>query len=125
MQKIICRSLPVLLFAISIVHAGSTIAPPLHGKLYHGFYWGGVGTDTHDPTEHDVTPADVTGYEQAIGKKTAWVYFSNNWFESRKFPIEMCNSIRDLAKIPYVRLMLRSDPLHPRREKKFSFQKNI
>ena len=101
------------------------ILPPPSGKLYHGFYWGGVGTDTHDPTEHDVTPADVARYEQAIGKKTAWVYFSNNWFESRKFPDAMCTWIRDLGKIPYVRLMLRSDVDQRHGEKTFSLQKII
>ena len=41
------------------------VAVPPSGKLYHGLYWGGVGTDEHDPTEHDVTPNDVARYEQA------------------------------------------------------------
>ena len=126
MQNIIlCRSLPVFLLATSIAHAGSSIAPPPPGKLYHGCYWGGIGTDTHDPTEHDVTPADVAGYEQAVGAKVAWVYFSNNWFESRKFPIEICAWIRDLGKIPYVRLMLRSDVDQRHGEKKFPLQKIV
>jgi hypothetical protein len=88
-------------------------------------YWGGVGTDEHDPTEHDVTPHDVTEYEQAVGKQAAWVYFANNWFESPKFPAAMCNWIRDLQKIPYVRLMLRSDVDQGHREKKFTLQKIV
>ena len=101
------------------------VQPPPAGKLYHGFYWGGVGTDTHDPTEHDVVPADVERYEQAVGAKTAWIYFSDNWFESRKFPAEMCGWIRDLGKVPYVRLMLRSDVDQKHGEKKFSLEKII
>src|SRR5213592_702833 len=109
MPKLICRSLLVLCFVVEGHAESPRILPPPTGKLYHGFYWGGVGTDTHDPTEHDVAPADVARYEQAVGAKTAWIYFSNNWFESREFPTEMCNWIRDLGKIPYVRLMLRSD----------------
>jgi hypothetical protein len=125
MQKIICRSLLALCF-VARVHAESArIAPPPSGKLYHGFYWGGVGTDTHDPTEHDVTSPDVARYEQAIGAKAAWVYFANNWFESRKFPVAMCKWIRDLGKIPYVRLMLRSDVDQLHGEKTFSLQKII
>jgi hypothetical protein len=99
--------------------------PPPTGKLYHGCYWGGVGTDTHDPTEHDVAPVDVKHYEEAVGAKTAWVYFSNNWFESRKFPAAMCGWIRDLGKTPYVRLMLRSDVDQKHGEKRFSLQKII
>ena len=108
------------------LHAQSPrlLSPPA-GKLYHGCYWGGVGTDTHDPTEHDVTPADSERYEEAVGAKAAWVYFSSNWFESRKFPIETCRWIRDLGKVPYVRLMLRSDVDQKHGEKNFSLQKII
>ena len=115
------------LFGCVIVLKAETprISPPPDGKLYHGFYWGGVGTDTHDPTEHDVTAADVVRYEQAVGAKTVWVYFSDNWFESRKFPAETCGWIRDIGEIPYVRLMLRSDVDQLHGEKKFSLQKII
>ena len=113
----------VIALATSSARAGSSIAPPPVGKLYHGFYWGGVGTDTHDPSEHNVTPPDVARYEQAIGAKTAWIYFSNNWFESRKFPVAMCGWIRDLGKIPYVRLMLRSDVDQNHAEKTFTLSR--
>jgi hypothetical protein len=119
-----CRSF-ALSFVIATNAIGSTIAPPPPGKLYHGCYWGGVGTDTHDPSEHDVTPNDVAKYEAAVGKKAAWVYFSSNWFESRKFPVEMCSWIRDLGKLPYIRLMLRSDVDQKHAEKKFTLQKII
>ncbi|PYJ84625.1 MAG: hypothetical protein DME70_10940, partial [Verrucomicrobia bacterium] len=46
--------------------------------------------------------------------------FSNNWFESRKFPRETCDWIRSLGKVPYVRLMLRSDSEQDRAEKTFT-----
>lgn len=101
------------------------VLPPPSGTLYHGLYWGGVGTDTHDPTEHDMTPADVARYEEAVGAKTAWAYFSDNWFESRKFPTETCSWIRDLGKVPYVRLMLRSDVDQQHGEKAFSLEKIV
>jgi Glycosyl hydrolase family 26 len=113
-------------FCFAEVRAQSAkVLPPPTGRLYHGFYWGGVGTDTHDPTEHDVTPQNVKDYEKGVGAKTAWIYFSDNWFESRKFPTEMCGWIRDLGKIPYVRLMLRSDVDQKHAEKKFSLAKVI
>src|SRR6266513_2525190 len=120
----LCFAALGMTFAALTALAGP-VAPPPPGKLYHGCYWGGIGTDTHDPTEHDVTPDDVKRYEQAIGAKAAWVYFSNNWFESRKFPVEICSSIRELGKIAYVRLMLRSDVDQRHSEKKFSLQKII
>lgn len=114
------------LFFVAQAHAESTgIAPPPASRLYHGFYWDGVGTDTHDPTEHDVTPADVKGYEVAVGKQVVWIYFSDNWFESRKFPASMCGWIRELGKIPYIRLMLRSDVDQQHSEKQFTLEKII
>jgi Glycosyl hydrolase family 26 len=112
-------------FATTLEAESPHIAPPPSGRLYHGMYWGGVGTDTHDPSEHDVTPADVARYEQALGKKAAWIYFSNNWFESRRFPAEMCDWIHGLGKVPYVRLMLRSDVDQRHHERIFSLQKII
>jgi hypothetical protein len=107
------------------VASADRIMPPVQGKLYHGFFWDGSGTDEHDPTEHDVTAVDVARYEQAVQKKAAWVYFSNNWFESRKFPAEMCGWIRQLGKVPYVRLMLRSDLDQRHVEKTFTLRKII
>jgi hypothetical protein len=125
MHNTICLSLFWLLWIAQVHAEPQRVQAPPTGKLYHGFYWGGVGTDTHDPTEHDVTAADVVRYEQAVGAKTAWVYFSDNWFESRKFPAEMCGWIRDVGEIPYIRLMLRSDVDQNHAEKKFSLQKII
>lgn len=111
--------------AVAASAPAGPVSPPSAGKFYHGLYWGGVGTDEHDPTEHDVTPADVSRYEEAVGKKTAWIYFSDNWFESRKFPAGMCGWIRDIGKVPYIRLMFRSDVDQNRAEKVFTLQKII
>jgi hypothetical protein len=123
--KWICRCLLGLACVAQLHGESARVAPPPAGKLYHGFYWGGVGTDKHDPTEHDVAPEDVARYEQAVGEQTAWIYFSNNWFESRKFPVAMCSWIRDLKKIPYVRLMLRSNVDQKHSERAFSLPKII
>src|SRR5438046_9442872 len=105
--KWISRSLLGLAWRAQLHGESARVVTPPAGKLYHGFYWGGVGTDEHDPTEHDVTPEDVGSYEKAVGKRSAWIYFSNNWFESRKFPVAMCSWIPDLKKMLYVSSMLR------------------
>ena len=115
----------IVALSCAIASAAPPIAPPQAGKLYHGFYWGGVGTDEHDPTEHDVTLGDVSAYEQALGAKVAWVYFSNNWFESRAFPAATCRWITELGKVPYVRLMLRSDVDQKHAERTFTLAKII
>ena len=95
------------------------VAPPPPGKLYHGLYFDEPVRD-RDPTEHDVTAADAARFDEALGTKTAWVFFSDNWFESQSFPRETCAWIRGLGKIPYVRLMLRSDAEQDRPEKTFT-----
>jgi hypothetical protein len=96
------------------------LAPPPPGKLYQGFFYSAVSPGTDDANEHNVTPADVVQFEQAIGQKTSWVYFSDNWFESRVFPEATCKWIRSLGKVPYVRLMLRSDLDQRHAEKLFN-----
>jgi hypothetical protein len=95
------------------------VAPPPAGKLYQGLYFDEPAPG-RDPSEHDVKSDDVTRFEQTLATKTAWVFFSNNWFESRKFPRATCDWIRGLGKIPYVRLMLRSDAEQDRAEKTFT-----
>jgi hypothetical protein len=67
----------------------------------------------------------VRHYEEIVGAKTTWVYFSDNWFESRAFPHGTCAWIRELGKVPYVRLMLRSSVEQSRREKTFSLHKIV
>jgi hypothetical protein len=95
------------------------IEPPPSGKLYQGLYFDEPKAGA-DPTEHDVSAADLARFEETLATKTAWVFFSNIWFESRKFPRETCEWIRALGKIPYVRLMLRSDAEQDRAEKTFT-----
>jgi hypothetical protein len=98
---------------------GGTVAPPPSGKLYQGLYFDEAKPE-HDPTEHDVSAADVSRFEESLGTKAVWVFFSNNWFESRRFPGATCEWIRQLGKVPYVRLMLRSDAEQDRAEKTFT-----
>jgi hypothetical protein len=112
-----CATLAVLV--ASSVCGGELIALPPPGKLYQGIYFDEPRAG-RDPTESDVTAADISRFEATLGTKTSWVFFSNNWFESRKFPRETCDWIRELGKVPYVRLMLRSDAEQDRAERVFT-----
>ncbi len=85
--------------------ATGDIPKPPAGKLYHGVFPGGLTGE-----EDDMTLADVQAYENAAGKHVAWVYFSHNWYYGRAFPAKSATWIRAHGSIPYVRLMLRSDP---------------
>src|SRR4051812_19475665 len=113
------RAIALVAVAASCGHAAELIVPPPAGKFYQGLYFDETKPG-HDPTEHDVTVADVNRFDETLGTKTAWVFFSNNWFESRKFPREACDWIRGLGKVPYVRLMLRSDAEQDRPEQLFT-----
>src|SRR4051794_29443143 len=83
---------------------GRPIGPPPAGKLYQGFFYSAPTPGSHDANEHNVTAADVKQFETALGANTSWVYFSDNWFESREFPAATCEWIRSLGKVPYIRL---------------------
>ena len=72
----------------------NVLLPPPPGKLYCGVYPGGV-----DGEEADITLEDVISYETAIGRRVAWVYFSNNWYASRAFPVETATWIRSHGAI--------------------------
>jgi hypothetical protein len=82
----------------------SRVSPPPAGKLYHGVFPGGSSG-----WEDDITPAQVTSYEQAVGKRVAWVYFSHNWFVNTAFPARTAAWIRGTGAVPYIRLMLREE----------------
>lgn len=111
------------LFAGAPSASPASVAPPPAGKLYQGFFFSAPTPGSDDANERNVSAADVARFETAIGKKTAWVYFSDNWFESRAFPIETCTWIQSLGKVPYLRLMLRSDLDQKKAEKEFSLAK--
>lgn len=81
------------------------IVEPGKGKLYHAAY---PGSSADNAEEDDITANDIKNYENAAGKKIAWVYFSNSWYKgkSRLFPTKTAKMIRDGGAVPYVRLML-------------------
>jgi Glycosyl hydrolase family 26 len=116
---VVLLSITTALAGILSAHGVERIAPPPAGKLYQGLYFDEPAAK-RDPTEHDVTPENVAGFEQTLSTRTAWVYFSNNWFESRRFPATTCEWVRGLGKVPYIRLMLRSDLDQEHAEKTFS-----
>jgi hypothetical protein len=101
-------SILLILFATLSNAEAQKVAAPGSQKIYQGIYFDEPVTGK-DPTERDVTANDVVRFEKELETKAAWVYFSNNWSESRRFPISTCDWIKRLGKIPYVRLMLRSD----------------
>jgi hypothetical protein len=53
--------------------AATAIAEPPAGKLYHGVFPGG-----RDGMGGDISPSDVLGYQQLVGKRPTWIYFCSS-----------------------------------------------
>ncbi|MEI6491192.1 MAG: glycosyl hydrolase [Verrucomicrobiota bacterium] len=110
-----------LLLSVGTLAFSQPVPSPGAGRFYHGCYPGGVTGE-----EDDITVRDVQNYEQVVGRNVEWVYFSNNWYASRRFPAKTAGWIRDHGAVPYIRLMLRSIDHSPGKpEKQFSLQSII
>lgn len=77
-------------------------------KLFHGVYPGGITGE-----EDDITPQLVDEYEHAVRRQVAWIYFSHNWYKVRTFPRATVDWILARGRLPFIRLMLRSDNENP------------
>ncbi|MDR3577702.1 MAG: glycosyl hydrolase [Anaerolineaceae bacterium] len=80
------------------------IPTPAAGQFYQGVYPGDI-TRLAQPA----AVQDIRAYEQAAGKSVAWVYFSSDWGKDRSFPMTTAETVRQLGKIPFIRLMLMTD----------------
>lgn len=58
--------------------------------------------------EDNVTAEKMKAYEQLIGKKIVWAYFSNNWGNGIKFPEDAVKAIHSLGVVPFIRMMPRT-----------------
>jgi Spherulation-specific family 4/Glycosyl hydrolase family 26 len=97
---------------------GWKVCAPPKGTLYHGVYPGHSIVPTGCPTPTDesgaedkITEPDLRSYtspDQGVGKDVAWVYFSNEWANDNRFPLEISSWIRKAGSVPFIRLMLRT-----------------
>jgi len=88
---------------------GEMILTPETGNFYHGVF-PGDDDDAGDYEEDGITLSILQSYENAVGKNVAWVYFSDNWYRDRDFPLSTATWIRNHGATPFIRLMLRSSP---------------
>jgi len=71
--------------------------------IYHAAYpdFGG--------TEDIVTSKRINDFEKLVNKDIVWSYFSNNWYNHIQFPLAAVNTIHATGKIPFIRIMPRSN----------------
>lgn len=78
------------------------LIPPINGVYLGAFA-------NFGPNEDNVTIATVGDFENMIGKKIAWAYFSDNWFDGISFPDKQVETLKSLQITPYIRIMPRID----------------
>ncbi|MEK7867579.1 MAG: glycosyl hydrolase [Planctomycetota bacterium] len=114
------KSLLALLLVATVCPAekGDRVLPPPESRIYHGVYPGGVSGE-----EDDLAPKDVDAYEEHVGARVAWVYFSHNWYAGRAFPRKTAEWIRERGSVPFIRLMLRSSAEQDVEEPEFTVER--
>ncbi len=60
-------------------------------------------------TEDVVTSDRILNFENLVNKKLVWAYFSNNWYNHIQFPATAVQTIHSAGKIPFIRMMPRTD----------------
>ncbi len=96
------------------------IGKPPPGKIYHGISPGGRSME-----DEEIDRPSFKSYRQRARKKAAWIYFSHNWYNGRKFPTKTARWIRETGGVPFIRLMLRSSEEQGVRENKYTLGRII
>ena len=60
-------------------------------------------------TEDSVEANIIQRFEQLAGKPVAWAYFSDNWYDSIRFPARQTAIIHQAGSVPFIRMMPRSE----------------
>ena len=60
-------------------------------------------------TEDIVTEKRINDFEALVGNEILWAYFSNNWIDAIEFPLTDVETIINAGRIPFVRIMPRSN----------------
>ncbi len=76
---------------------------PIVGEKYFGSFPDFCGE------EDCVSSTKIGDYETLIDKDLSWVYFSNNWNETLVFPEEAVTTIVNANRVPFIRLLPRSE----------------
>lgn len=79
------------------------LVPPEGNRIYHAAFpeFGGP--------ENRVTAKRIRSFERLAGRKIAWAYFSNNWFDGRiAFPTTNVRRVLRAGRLPFIRMMARS-----------------
>jgi len=79
------------------------LSKPVNNQIYHSAF------PDFGSTEDVVSQTAIQSFENLAGKNIAWAYFSNNWTNGIHFPTNAVNTIIQAGKIPFIRMMPRSN----------------
>jgi Glycosyl hydrolase family 26 len=79
------------------------LVPPPDGRVYHSAF-----PDFGGP-EDRVRASRIRAFERDAARPIAWAYFSDNWVRGIRFPAESVARIVAAGRVPFVRMMARSD----------------
>ncbi len=106
------------IFLTTAQFSNNKLIEPTSG-IYHSAYpdFGG--------TEDVVTAQRISEFETLANKNIVWAYFSNNWYDSIKFPMQAVNIINTAGKVPFIRIMPRTNFDEGGPDPNYSMQKII
>lgn len=89
-------------FKSTLNFSNNILQAPSNG-VYHGAFpdFGGE--------ESLVTEQRIFDFEALAAKKIAWAYFSDNWLDNVSFPYDEVTTIHTAGRVPFIRMMARSD----------------
>lgn len=80
----------------------ANVLEPISDGIYHGAF-----PDLKSDALDSITN-DVLAMERLADKKLAWVQFENDWAKTTQFPWKAVEDISKMKKIPYIRILPRS-----------------
>ncbi len=105
--------------SVSFLYGAVKLLPPYNNKIYFGAFPDFSGT------EDFVNEDSIIDFESLAGRRLAWAYFSQNWFNGIVYPEKAVHTIASLGVIPFIRLMPRSSADEYVSEKKFTLKSII
>lgn len=107
-----------LILILRNISYSQKLAAPEYG-IYHGAF------PDMGATEDSVTAERIIAFDSLTGNPAIWVYFSDNWFHGIKFPQKELEIINSTGKIPFIRMMPRSDFIEGNQDPVYTLQKII
>ncbi len=107
-------------FITQAVFVNQKLIPPQNSlTFYHGAF------PDFGSTEDQVSKDKIEAFENLAQKKIVWAYFSNNWGDSIEFPEQQVEAILAAGKVPFIRIMPRSQFTEGVADPKYTLQKII